>query len=82
MHKFNIYNSFTGVVGQIEPQNPTGPETGHELSGTDDSTPILDTTKFYPGGIPFKNQGTSTSPPQRMEWVKIQNTHQYTKRNI
>ena len=79
-HKINVYNSFTGVVGEAELQNPTGPETGHELSGTDDSTPILDTTKFYPGEIPFRNQGTSTSPPQHMEQVEIQKAQVNTQR--
>ena len=71
-HKNNLYNSFTGIVGQAEPQNLTGPETGHELSGTDESTPTFNTTKFYPGEIPFKNQGTSTSPPQCVEQVETE----------
>ena len=41
---------------------------------------ILDTTKFYPGEIPFRNQGTSTSPPQHMEWVEIQEVQVNTQR--
>ena len=80
VHKHNVYNSFTYVVCQVEPQNPTRPETGHELSETDDSTPTFDTKKFYPGEIPFRNQGTSTSPPQCVEWVEIENTQVNTQR--
>ena len=79
-HKHNVYNPFTGVVGQVELQNSTGPETGHELSGTDDSTPTFNTAKFYPGEIPFRNQGTSTSPPQHVEWVETQNTQANTSK--
>ena len=40
-HAQKLYNSFTGTVGQVVPQNPTGPESRPELSGTDDSTPHL-----------------------------------------
>ena len=79
-HKINTYNSSTGIVGEAELQFLTVPETGHELSGTDDSTLILDTTKFYPGEIPFRNQGTGTSPPQHMEWVEIQEVQVNTQR--
>ena len=71
-HKHNVYNSFTGVVGQVELQNHKGPETCHKLSGTDNSTPTFDTTIFYPGEIAFRNQGTSTSPPQCVEQVETQ----------
>ena len=42
------YNSFTGVVGQAELQFLTGPETGHKLSGTDDSTPDFRHNKILP----------------------------------
>ena len=51
-HAQKLYNSFTGTVGQVVPQNPTGPESRPELSGTDDSTPTFDTTKFYQVGFP------------------------------
>ena len=61
-HEGNLHNSFTGVVGQVEQQNPMGAESGPGTSGTGDSTPTFDTTKFYPGEVPFRNQGTSTSP--------------------
>ena len=53
---------FTGVVGQVKQQNLFGAESGPKSSGTDDSTTTFDTTKFYPGEVPFRNQGTSTSP--------------------
>ena len=45
-HAQKLYNSFTGIVGQIEQQNLTRQESGHKLSGTDDSTPTFDTTNF------------------------------------
>ena len=63
-HAQKLYNSFTGIVGQIKQKNLTRQESGHELSGTDDSTPTYDTTKFYPGKIPFRSRGMSTSPLQ------------------
>ena len=61
-HEGNLHNSFTGVVGQVEQQNLMGAESGPKTSGTGDSAPTFDTTKFYPGEVPFRNQGTSTSP--------------------
>ena len=48
--------------GQVEQQNPMGAESGPKTSGTGNSTPTFDTTKFYPDEVPFRNQGTSTSP--------------------
>ena len=58
----------------MESQNLTGPELGPQLSGTNDSTPTFDTTKFYPGEIPFRNQGMRTAPPQHVEPVGTQIT--------
>ena len=58
-HAQKLYNSFTGLIGQPESQKLTGPESGPDFLGTDDSTPTFDTTKLYPGEIPFRNQGTS-----------------------
>ena len=77
-HAEKLYNSFTGILGQVEPQNPTGPRP--KLSGTDKSTPTFNTRKFYLGVIPFRNQGTNTSPPQCVETVETQNTPVNTTR--
>ena len=43
----HLYNSFTGIAGQVEPQKPMG---------SDNSASTGNTTLFYPGEIPSKNQ--------------------------
>ena len=52
----NVQNSFIGVVGQVELQ------TSSRAQPEPKNTNTCDTTVFYPGEVPFKNQGTSTSP--------------------
>ena len=52
----NVQNSFTGVVGQVELKNST------RVQPEPKNTNACDTTVSYPGKVPFKNQGTSTSP--------------------
>ena len=52
----NVQNSFIGVVGQVELQ------TSSRAQPEPKDTNTCDTTGFYPGEVPFKNQGTSTSP--------------------
>ena len=79
MHAQKLHNPFTGIIGQPESQKLTGPESGPKYLGTNDSTPTFD-MKFYPGEIPFKNQGTSTSPPQHVEPVETQTTPVNTPR--
>ena len=51
-----VQNSFIGVVGQVELQ------TSSRAQPEPKNTNTCDTTVFYPGEVPFKNQGTSTSP--------------------
>ena len=68
--KIHMYSSFTIIAGQVEPQKLTRLESNDELLGSDNSMPTGNITVFYPGEIPFRNQGTSTSPP---EWVESQN---------
>ena len=43
---------------------------GPKFLGTNDSTPTFDTTKFYPGEIPFRNQRTSPMLPQHIDPVE------------
>ena len=57
-----MYKIYSRVVGQVEQQNSAGAQPELETSGTDDSTPTCNMTIFYPGEVPFRNQGTSTSP--------------------
>ena len=71
LHK-KIYNSFTGIIAQIESQNPIGPESGPKGLETDDSTPTFDTTKCYQGEITFRNQGTSPMLPEHADPVERQ----------
>ena len=74
MHVPNLYNSFLDLQRQFKSQNLTGPESGPESLGTDDSTPTFNITKFYPDEIPFRNQGISPAPPQPVELVGTQTT--------
>ena len=53
----HMYNSFTGIAGQVEPQKPTRLESNDKPVGSDNSASTGNTTLFYPGEIPFKNQG-------------------------
>ena len=78
-----IYTThFQTYKDNSSPQNPTGPELGPKSLGTNDSKPTFDTTKFYPGEIPFRNQGMSPSPPQHVEPVGAQTTPVNTPRGI
>ena len=66
----NLYNSYdtdrsiSDVPWPFEFQRLTGPPSGPESLGTDNSIPTFDTTRFYPGKILFKNHRTSPAPPQ------------------
>ena len=68
----HMYNSFTGIAGQVEPQKPTRLESNDKPAGSDNSALIGNTTLFYPGGIPSKNQGMSTSPWEHIESKIVQ----------
>ena len=63
----HMYNSFTGIAGKVEPHKPTRLESNDKSAGSDNSALTGNTTLFYPDEIPFKNQGTSTSP-----WVHVE----------
>ena len=68
----NLYSSFTGIVGHVQTQKQTKLGSNDELSGSDNSTLTGNTTLFYPGEVPFRNQGTSTSPLERVKSQNIQ----------
>ena len=55
MHAPNLYSSFSELQRQFNSQKSTGPQLGPKSLGTNDSTPTFNTTKFYPGEIPFRN---------------------------
>ena len=57
-----MYNSFTGIAGQVEPQKLTRLESNDKPMGFDNSASTGNTTLFYEGEISSKNQGMSTSP--------------------
>ena len=62
----HMYNSFTDIAGQVEPQKLIRLESNDKSAGSDNSASTGNTTLFYPDGIAFKNQGMSTSP-----WVHV-----------
>ena len=68
-HAPNLHNSFSELQRQFDPQKLTGPQLGPKSLGTNDSTLTFNTTKFYPGEIPFRNQGMSPASMQHAEPV-------------
>ena len=75
-HKIKLH------ISQVEPKNPTAPESRPKLSGADESTATFNTIKFYDGEIPFRNEGSSTLPLQCVELVDTQNTPVNTPREM
>ena len=47
---------------RLKLQNLTRAQPESVGTSTNNSTPTCNTTIFYPGEVPFRNQGTSTSP--------------------
>ena len=74
MHAPNLYNSVTDLQRLFDSQKLTGPKSAPESLGTNNSTPTFNTTKFYQGEIPFRNQATSLAPLQHAEPVGMQTT--------
>ena len=54
----NIQNSFSDIRGQVGFQNPTKTQ----MASTGIPSQTGNNSMFYPGEVPFRNQGTSTSP--------------------
>ena len=67
-----MYNSFTGVASQVEPQKLTRLESNNKPTGTDNSASTGNTTLFYPGEISSKNQGMSILPWEHVESKTVQ----------
>ena len=67
-----MYNSSSGIAGQVDPQKPTRLESNDKPTGSDNSALTGNTTLFYPGEISSKNQGTSTSPCKHIESKTVQ----------
>ena len=68
----HMYNLFTGIAGQVEPQKLTRLESNNKSVGSDNSALTGNTTLFYPDEIPSKNQGMSTSPWEHVESKTVQ----------
>ena len=67
-----MYNSFTGIAGQVEPQKLTRVDSNDKPMGSDNSASTGNSTIFYPGEISSKNQGMSTSPQQHIKSKTVQ----------
>ena len=63
----HMYNSFTDIVGQVEPQKLMRLESNDKAVESNNSASTGNTTLFYPGEILSKHQGMSTSPWEHVE---------------
>ena len=75
----HMYNSFTGIAGQVEPQKLTRLESNDKSVGSDNSASTGNTTLFYPDEIPSKPKNEYIT----MRACRIKNcSYRQNKRNI